>query len=89
MQSHVNVVAEPNRFIILHDSVRVMDAASRTAAFEEVALPALQDMHLLYSGSAADVSAASGPSIWVMALSTEATNTPSLAGSFRLLYLDN
>lgn len=87
--AHPNLVSEPNRYVILHDSVQLMDAASRTACFGEVALPQLTDVHFTYSGTGATVASVSGMSVHVLALSNEPTNTPSLSSEFRILYLDN
>jgi len=84
-----NLTAEPGRYVILSDEVFWLFSGERTAASRHIALQALMDMHLLFSGTSADVSSVSGPSVFLVTLSSETTNTPSISGNSRLLYLDN
>jgi len=88
MQSHQNTAAQPGRFVILYDRVfsQVTGAVGATL-FEDVPLGALMDVHLLFSGTAA--ANTSGPTLFMLRVSTEATNTPTTAYEARLWYVDN
>jgi len=84
-----NLVAEPNRFVILSDRVFVNSITGEQSFHTEMALDALIDVHLVYSGTAGTVADATGPAAFLVMLSSEPTNTPSVSGLGRLLFLDN
>jgi hypothetical protein len=84
-----NLVAEPNRYVILHDQVFQMAITGQQSLYTAISLESLIDAHLMYSGTAGTVADAAGPAPFLVMISTEPTNTPSVSGSARILFLDN
>jgi hypothetical protein len=91
VQGLPNVDAQPGRFAILFDQVNTMVLASdsRTIHFRFDLTKELRNLHLTYSGTGATVASISGPAIYMLLLSTESTNTPSVVMDARLTFLDN
>jgi len=88
VQSQLNLAAQPGRFVVLYDRVfSQISVGDSSTLFTIIELEALVDMHQLYSGTAA--ANTSGPTVFLVRLSTEATNTPTQAFESRLLFLDN
>jgi len=85
----MNIDSYPNRFVVLHDEYIRLDTASNRNFRVKVALPALMDMHLTFNGTGATIASVAGPAIYSILHSTEATNTPSSACTFRLYFVDN
>jgi len=84
-----NLDSSPNRFVILHDEVLSLVTAANRIAHRNIPLYALLDMHLMFNGTGATVASCSGPALFAVLLSSEATNTPSVTFDSRLLFLDN
>jgi hypothetical protein len=86
-----NVDSEPNRYAILSDQIHTLVYAgdSRIKHIRIDLTPQMMDMHLLYSGTTAVVGSVRGPHLFMLALSSEATNTASIVADFRLIYVDN
>jgi hypothetical protein len=87
----INVDTFPGRFVVLYDEVDVLTIGTeKRMVHRRIALPALQNMHLKYNtGTGNGVTAAVGPHIFMLQLSTEATNTVGQDSTFRLSFLDN
>jgi hypothetical protein len=85
-----NLTTDPGRYIVVWDQVVTLDEGSGLNKFYEKDLtPALGGMHLLYSGTGALVSSCSGPHIFMIQYSSEATNTPASYYAMRIRYVDN
>ncbi len=86
---NINVDSEPNRFVVLYDHLVSLDTASRRQFILDLALEALRDMHLTFSGTDATISSVRGPAMYIVMQSNEATNAPAYDISTRLWYVDN
>jgi hypothetical protein len=86
-----NVDSEPNRYVILSDQIHTLVYAgdSRIKHVRVDLTQQMMDMHLLYTGTTAVVGSVRGPHLFLLALSSEATNTASIVADFRLIYVDN
>lgn len=90
-QGLVNIDTEPNRFVILFDryDTQVLASETRLIHFRFDVTDAVRNMHLLWSGTGATVTSAKGPVIYLVQMSSEATNTPTYHLDTRLLFVDN
>jgi len=84
-----NLVAEPNRFLILEEGVWTLSSTGEQSGYVAITAPALVDCHLVFAGTAGTVADAAGLAVFLVMVSSEATNTPSVSGAGRLLFVDN
>jgi hypothetical protein len=84
-----NLVSEPGRYVILHDFCVGTSITGQQIFSHAISLDALVDVHLVFSGTAGTVADATGPAVFLVMVSNEPTNTPSVSGVGRLLFLDN
>jgi hypothetical protein len=87
----INVDSFPGRFIVLYDEVDLLAISTeKRLIHRRISLPSLVNMHLKFNtGTGNGTTAAVGPHIFMLQLSTEATNTVSQESVFRLSFLDN
>lgn len=86
----INIDSEPNRFVIINDSIVAVDDGGGLQKHLTIDMtPAINDMHLMFSGTGATVTSARGPVLYTLLLSNEATNTVGVAFDARVLFVDN
>jgi hypothetical protein len=85
----LNIASFKNRFIVVHDSLTLVNNLSDNQAHMKVPLDAIIDLHFMFNGTGATVASCSGPTLFMILVSNEATNTPTVSYSSRLFFLDN
>ncbi len=87
----INSLSEPNRFFVLFDEqFGVRPASDISSVWGTVDLtPKVDGLHFTYEGSASDVTACRGPTVFVMFYSNEAANFATTSVNTRVFFVDN
>lgn len=86
--AHLNM-NNSDRFVILKSTQHAMVIGTETRQFVWQWQKNLTDLHIKYDGTAADQASAAENHIYLAAISTEPTNTPTIEGDVRYRFVDN
>jgi len=89
MAGHPNVATSFGRYQILYDKVHGLNPNGLASQSEVIDLSQVRDMHVVQLGSSNSVANARAAHVFVLTQSTEATNTPSILLTSRMLFVDN
>lgn len=80
---------DPNRYVVLSDETVTLSTTGNQIAFRDVAIPAIEDAHLVFTDVDATAASATSLALFLVVLTSEAANTPTFNGQCRLLFIDN
>lgn len=85
-----NILASPDRFVFLHDETITLSSLAKTAHHSSMRLEDLvkQDLHTLFSTTGATIAAISRGSLYLVHVSDQAANTPTVQFNCRVFYED-